>query len=187
MARRVLASPALWVATGAGVLAVVAVVVSVTRSTPSNRLAASPQVRTVTVTTTLTQPDHTITVTDTIADSSPPSTPSRVPQGTVTDTFSNAGDIDTSCADVTLYVHNRSDTAVLSVTVSFKTDYSGYPTPSGDLRDQVVSEHTTPETAAVGVAPYSDRPVQFRECVTPPFHVDEPNRSMTSAIPALGT
>lgn len=59
----------------------------------------------------------------------------------------------------------------------------GYPHANSALKSEVVDEATTPQTAAVGVPPYADRTIVMTPCVTPPFHVDEPDRASTDAVP----
>jgi hypothetical protein len=183
------------IAVGASVLAVLAIVIAVRRhgsgntSTTTSQAAGQRMLATATATSTVTvtasPSSSAVTVTRTVhADATPQTAAHRhVPQGTVTETFMQDGDIDTNCTDVTITVDNRSDTAVLTVTLSFKTSYSGYPTPNSSLRQMLVSAATAPETVPAGVPPHSERDVRLRECVTAPFHVDEPDRSFTDAIP----
>lgn len=193
-AKRRRVSPSTAFGATASVLAVAAIAIALTRGGSNSSVAAAktsplPAPSTVTVTETApASPPVTTTVTKTVVPKvAPPVAPIRTPQGTVDYGFQNASDIDTSCTDLTLFVHNRSDTAVISVTVSFKTDYSGYPHPNSEYKDVQVSEHTDPQTLAVGVPPYSDRSTSLKVCVTPPFHVDEPDRASTAAIPVSFT
>lgn len=184
----------------AGLLAAAALIIVLTRSpqpsagrtdpVPANISAPADAVTPVVVAPTSPVVTVTETRTRTVVPLPPAPSPSpttHAPQGTVTETFENDIGASDRCARLLLTVHNRSDTAVLNVTVSFRTEYSGYPHPDSELKTAIVSTATPPQTVAVGVAPYADGTIVMEPCVVPPFTVDEPYRASTDAIPVSFT
>jgi glucose/arabinose dehydrogenase len=102
----------------------------------------------------------------------------RMPQGTVTYALENGVSGYFNCSNTTMHVSNRSDTAVLELTVTFNLSYE-----NGSTSTALPAQQTATEPA--GIAPFADRDVNFKLCVdpkttAPPAH----SISQLDAIPA---
>lgn len=130
---------------------------------------------------------QTVTVTATTTASAPKPVRSTVhkPQGTITIGFQNDDSGRPNCSDTTVFVHNKSDTAVLSISVVFR------PSWSADVDGQVKSQRmplSAPITHPVGVAPFESRSVTFSVCAPPPsFSIKGASFATVDAVPVSFT
>lgn len=126
----------------------------------SARVTPKPLARTEPGPTTTVTVKATVTIRPTVKAGRAVSTPkakptiSRVPQGKVEITnFQNAIEYSPSCAHVILYVANRSDTAVRTLTVRFSGD---------DARDHEIDLGT--RTINAGLPPFEEKTYHVRVC-----------------------
>ena len=153
--------------------AVACLAASVAVGCSSRKPAAAPSLVTVTATVTETPPPATVTRLITHVRTQPATavtapSPTHAPQGTVTETFLNDTGNSFNCSNTTLFVSNRSDTPILSITVTFKVVYDRIDKP-----EIVTPQQTLTEPA--GIAAFNQGQVRFAVCVPP------------SSIPPAGT